>query len=238
VSEKQKVVRVREICGHLVCETLEEVLEPSRCALLSVDIQNDAMHPEGKLAQAGLDISGMQEILPRCAGLIARARDFGVPVIHVRTEMAADGSSDSPAWLRAKGMMMGTPAYFVAGTWGAEISSECAPITGEAVITKTRSSAFVRSNLDEVLRNMGVETVVIIGEQTPGCIEATYRDAVYYDYYNVLVEDCVAAFNRELHEASLMIQRARHDVCESAEVIDIWARAAKRDAAVGTRAAW
>jgi biuret amidohydrolase len=229
---------MREISGHLVCETLEEVLDPCRCALLPVDIQNDAMHPEGALAQAGLDISGMQEILPRCAHLIARARELEVRLIHVRTEMAADGSSDSPAWIRAKGMMMGTPAYFVAGTWGAEISSECAPIAGEPVITKTRSSAFVRSNLDDVLRSTGIETVVIIGEQTPGCVEATYRDAVYYDYYNVLVEDCVAAFQRELHEASLMIQRARHDVCESAEVIDIWARAAKRDAALGARAAW
>jgi biuret amidohydrolase len=229
---------MREIAGHLVCETLEEVVDPSRCALLPVDIQNDAMHPEGKLAQAGLDISGMQEILPRCARLIEAARECGVPVVHTRTEMAADGSSDSPAWLRAKGMMMGTPEYFVAGTWGAEIAAECAPIGGEPVVLKTRSSAFVHTNLDEVLQSMGIETVVIIGEQTPGCIEATYRDAVYYDYYNVLVEDCVAAFQRELHEASLLIQRARHDVCMSDEVIDIWRRAAKRTAAVGSRSAW
>jgi biuret amidohydrolase len=213
---------MREIHGHQVCETLEEVLDPSRCALLPVDIQKDAMHPDGALAKSGLDISGMEEILPRCAALIASARELGIPVVHVRTEMAADGSKDSPAWLRAKGMMMGTPDFFVADTWGAEFADGVEPVEGEPVCTKTRSSAFVRTDLDETLKGMGIETVVVLGEQTPGCIEATYRDAVYFDYYNVLVEDCVAAFDPELHEASLKIQRARHDVCSAEEVVAIW----------------
>jgi nicotinamidase-related amidase len=111
------------------------------------------------------------------------------------------------------------------GTWGAEICEECAPLPGEPVVTKHRSSAFTGTNLDMILRSNGVQTVVVIGEQTPGCIEATYRDASYHDYYNVLVEDLVAAYRQDLHEASLLIQKARHDVCTSAEVLDIWQRA-------------
>jgi nicotinamidase-related amidase len=71
---------------------------------------------------------------------------------------------------------------------------------------------------------MGVETVVVIGEQTPGCVEATFRDAAYHDYYNVLVEDCVAAYDPEQHEASLLIQRRRHDVCVADDVFAVWQR--------------
>src|SRR4051812_34323950 len=91
-----------EIYGKQVCETLDEVLEPSRCALLAVDIQNDFMRPEGKIAQAGNDISALQAILPRCADFIDRARELGVLIVHVRVVSLPDGRSDSPAMLRAK----------------------------------------------------------------------------------------------------------------------------------------
>ena len=112
--------------------------------------------------------------------------------------------------------------FFLQGTWGAEFSPEVAPEPGEPVVTKHRSSAFRNTDLDMILRSNGIETVVVIGEQTPGCIEATYRDAAYHDYYNVLIEDCVAAFDPEQHEASLLIQRRRHDVCSAEQTFTIW----------------
>lgn len=216
---------MREIYGKLICETLDEVLHPDRCALLLVDIQNDAMLPEGKIAAAGNDIGGMQEILPRCAALLEQARALDVKVVHVTTVTLAEGRSDSPSWLRTKGTIVTESEFFLEGTWGAEVCEEVKPGAGEPVIVKHRSSGFRATNLDLVLRSMDVETVVVVGEQTPGCIEATFRDAAYHDYYNVLVEDCVAAFDPELHEASLKIQRARHDVCTAAEVVETWTRA-------------
>jgi biuret amidohydrolase len=214
---------MREIHGKLVCETLEEVLE-RRCALLVIDLQNDMMRAEGKVALAGNDMSGMFRIMPRCVRFIENARAARVPVVHIRTTTLPDGASDSPSWLRAKGSMVRTGDFCVEGTWGAEICEEVAPLPGEVVVTKHRSSAFVGTSLDLVLRQLGAETVVIIGEQTPGCVEATFRDAAYHDYYNVLVEDCVAAFDHELHEASLLIQRRRHDVCTAADVLRVWQR--------------
>jgi nicotinamidase-related amidase len=213
---------MKTIFGMSVCETIEEVLSPDRCAVLAVDIQNDAFRPEGKLAKAGNDISGMLEILPRCAAFIDEARSLAVPIIHIRIVDLPEGRSDSPSWLRAKGAMSSVVDFFIEGSWGAEICEECAPLPGETVVTKHRPSAFVGTNLDQLLRQRGISTVVVLGEQTPGCIEATYRDAAYHDYYNVLVEDCVAAFRRDLHEASLKIQKARHDVCTAAQILGIW----------------
>jgi nicotinamidase-related amidase len=217
---------MREVHGKLVCETLDEVLDPSRCATVVIDMQNDLVKPDGVIAATGLDMSGMYRILPLCADFIAKSREAGVPVLHIQTTTLPNGASDSPSWLRAKGSMVRTGDFCIDGTWGAKICDEVAPEPGEAVITKHRSSAFRGTDLDLVLRSIDVETVVVIGEQTPGCVEATFRDAAYHDYYNVLVEDCIAAYDPEQHEASLLIQRRRHDVCTAQDVFDIWQRAA------------
>jgi nicotinamidase-related amidase len=226
---KQMEAVMKEIHGKQVCETIDEVLNPDWCAVLVIDLQNDLVNPEGKLAQAGNDVSGMLRILPRCAAFIEEARALEVPVVHVQTITLPEGRSDSPSWLRAKGTIVGTD-FCLEGTWGAEICEEAAPLAGEVVITKRRSSAFHGTDLDLVLRTIGACTAVVIGEQTPGCVEATYRDAAYHDYYNVLVEDCVAAYDERQHEASLLIQRARHDVCTAEEVLAIWRSARGRPA--------
>lgn len=216
---------MRTIFGKQVCETLDEVLNPDWCAVLPIDLQNDFMDPEGKVAKVGGNVGPMQQVLPRCVAFMDRARELGVPIIHIRIVDLPDGASDSPSWLRAKGLISGVSSFAVEGTWGAEFCEGCAPHPGELVVTKHRSSAFVATNLDALLRANNIQTVVIIGEQTPGCVEATYRDAAYYDYYNVLIEDCVAGREDDLHEASLKIQKARHDVCTAEQAIGIWERA-------------
>jgi nicotinamidase-related amidase len=221
---------MRRIHHHEVCETLEEVLEPDECVVLVVDLQNDAMRPDGKLAQSHNDVSAMVDVLPRCAAFIRAARELGVRVYHVKTLTLRDGRSDSPSWLRAKGTIVNETGFFLEGTWGAEICDEVRPLDGEPVIVKHRSSAFVGTNLDLLLKANGVRTVVVIGEQTPGCIEATYRDAAYHDYYNVLAEDCVAAFDQEQHGASLLIQKRRHDVTTSERMLSVWREARARPA--------
>jgi biuret amidohydrolase len=220
---------MRQVHDKSVCESLEEVLEPDRCVLLVVDMQNDAVSTDGKFALAGNAVDDIRSIVPRCARLISRARELGVFIVHVKVITLRDGKSDSPSWIRAKGLAVNETEFFLEGTWGAEIIAECCPMEGEPVVTKHRSSAFVGTNLDVLLRANQVETVVVIGEQTPGCVEATYRDAAYHDYYNVLVEDCVAAFDRAQHAASIMIQKARHDVCSSDDLIAIWTYARQRE---------
>jgi nicotinamidase-related amidase len=213
---------MREIWGKKVPETLEEILVPDVSAVLSVDLQNDYMKPGGTHAKAGNDISRMLELLPHCARFINDARDAGVLVIHIRIVTQPNGRSTSPSWLRSMTKMSNVTEYGLEGTWGAEFCQEVSPIAGEPIVTKYRSSAFVNTNLDSILRGSEIQTVVVIGMQTQGCVEATFRDAAYHDYYNVLVEDCVGAYDQELHEASLKIQRARHDVATSEEIVALW----------------
>ena len=158
---------MREVHGKLVRETIDEVLDPDVCAVIAVDMQNDAMHPDGSLAAAGNDISGMLEILPRCQAFLAEARRLGVFVVHVQGITLPHGLSDSPSWIRAKGGIVSCD-FFIEGTWGAEFSPEVAPIDGEPIVRKHRSSAFHQTDMDMILRARGVETCVVIGEQTPG----------------------------------------------------------------------
>jgi nicotinamidase-related amidase len=215
---------MREIHGKMVCETIEEVLNPDWCAVLPIDMQNDFISEDGAVAKSGGDVSAMTELVPSCVNFMNAARDLGVRIVHIRIVDLPDGQSDSPSWLRSKGLIAGVSDFAVEGTWGAEFVEGCEPLPGELVVTKHRSSAFTGTNLDMLLRSCGVETVVIIGEQTPGCVEATYRDAAYHDYYNVLVEDAVMGRDRELHDASILIQKMRHDVVTAEQAIGIWQR--------------
>ena len=220
---------MKDIKGKAVCETLEEVLTPEHCAVVVIDLQNDFIHSDGLVAKTGADMSTMEPVLASCAAFIEEARRLGVPVVHVQTITLSDGQSDSPSWLRAKGTIVDSD-FTLVGTWGAAICEEVTPVPGEVVVTKHRSSAFRGTDLDMILHTGGVQTVVVVGVQTPGCVEATYRDAAYHDYYNVLIEDCVAAYDQGQHEASLLVQRARHDVCTAGECVAIWQDARDRQA--------
>ena len=146
---------MREVHGKLVCETLEEVLQPERCAVVVIDMQNDLVKPGGKVAEAGLDMSGMYRITPLCAKFIEEARAAGVPVVHIQTTTLPNGASDSPSWIRAKGAMVRTEDFCIDGSWGAQIIEECAPLPGEVVVTKHRSSGFRGTELDMILRSLG-----------------------------------------------------------------------------------
>jgi ureidoacrylate peracid hydrolase len=90
------------------------------------------------------------------------------------------------------------------------------------VVKKWRSSAFVGTNLDMVLRCNGIKTLVVTGDVTQGCVESTARDASFHDYYVVVLEDCVATYEHDLHEASLKVLRTRVDVTPSGDVLKIW----------------
>lgn len=87
---------------------------------------------------------------------------------------------------------------------------------------KWRSDSFLKTNLDMVLRAHSVQTVIVTGVVTQGCVESTARAAAFRDYYVVVAEDCVATYDRELHEASLKVLRTRVDVAPSDQILRVW----------------
>jgi nicotinamidase-related amidase len=218
-----------EVDGKQVYSTLEELIEPEHTALLVVDMQRDFCLPGGAFDQQGVDISMYPDMVPKLARLLRAAREVRITVIFIQMTVLPGGRSESPAQIRFNMRMhledreqMKPLWYTIDGTLGQEIIPELAPAEGDLVVRKYRSSGFWGTNLDMLLRSNGLQTLVVTGCTTEGCVESTARDAQFNDYHVVIAEDCVASDDREQHEASLLLMRHRFDVVASDEVIGTW----------------
>lgn len=218
-----------EIEGKQVLTELAELVDPRHAALVLVDMQRDFVDESGAFGGLGVDLGMYPVMRPRLAGLLGAAREAGALVAHIQMTTLPGRRSDSPAQLRFNLRMhesarAGGPAlrYTLAGTPGHEFVEELAPLPGELVVPKWRSSAFWGTNLDLLLRANDIRTVIVTGCTTEGCVESTARDAQFNDYYVVVVEDCVASDDREQHDASLLLMRHRFDLADAAEIRALW----------------
>ena len=218
--------------GKEIPTELAELVDPTATALAIVDMQNDCCAVGGSADLAGADLSMYRDITPRIAALADACRRAGVPVIHVRIHTLPDGRSDSPAWIRFRiranknydPSNEGIWNFTLEGTWGAGFIDELQPQPGDLVVTKFRSSAFANTNLDLLLRSNGIRTLMVAGCTTEGCVESTVRDACFYDYFPLVVRDCVGSDVPALHDASMLVMSAyRADVADSAEIVAAWA---------------
>jgi nicotinamidase-related amidase len=187
----------------------EPKLARKTTALLCVDLQYVDAHPDfglgARAKELGLAhfldyywerVNGL--VLPNVQRLQAAARAKGVEVIHIRVASAtADGRDSS---LRYKALGLRTPR----DTKEAQILDEVAPQGDELTIGKVTSSAFNSTNIDRILRNLGVRSVIITGVVTNGCVESTARSATELDYGTIVVEDATAAMAPQLHEHSIL----------------------------------
>lgn len=217
---------MREIYGKLVCETLAEVVHPSRTALLVVDVQNDYCSPGGALDCEGGNIEMTRAVVPNVSAMVDAARRHGVKVVWIQQTWLPGGASDSPAWIYMKRRNGIRADRCVEGTWGQQLVDELKPLAGEPIVKKHRSSGFVGTNLDLILRSSRIEAVVVIGVMTEGCVESTARDAAFYDYYVVLTSDCMASDVLAWHEASITTMSGRHDVVPWREIVALWEQSA------------
>jgi nicotinamidase-related amidase len=218
-----------EIAGKQVLTELAELVDPARCALVIIDMQRDFLDPGFAFDRPGVDLSMYPPMRQRVARLLTAARAAGVLVVHVQMTTLPGGRSESPAQLRFNLRLhsgshpAGDPLrYTEAGSPGREIVAELQPLPGELVVAKWRSSGFWGTNLDLLLRSNGVESIVICGCTTEGCVESTARDALFNDYYVVVAEDCVASDDRAQHDASLLLMRHRFDLADSDDITVTW----------------
>jgi nicotinamidase-related amidase len=220
---------VIHIDGRDVLTSLDELVDPRRAALLIVDMQRDFIEADGAFGTLGVDLSMYSDMHPRLVDLLGAARDAGTLVVHIQMTALGGRVSDSPAQIRFnmrmhKEAQNGAPPlrYTEIGTPGREFVDGLQPRPGEVVVPKWRSSAFWGTCLDLILRSNDIETVIVTGCTTEGCVESTARDAMFNDYYVVIAEDCVASDDRQQHDASMLLMRHRFDVAPSKEIAAIW----------------
>jgi nicotinamidase-related amidase len=163
-------------------------------ALLIIDMQNDFVL-EGK----PLKVAGAAAVLPKIQSVLADFRKRNLPVFHILRVHRPDGSDVE---IIRQDLFRKQP-FAVTGTHGAAVVDELAPRPGEYVLTKTRMSAFIGTELDLMLRTLGVTTLVVCGIQTPNCIRTTVFDGIAYNYPVVLVGDATGAASGEVHLANV-----------------------------------
>jgi ureidoacrylate peracid hydrolase len=218
-----------EIAGKQIPTTLREMIDPKHVALILVDIQNDYCMPGGKYACEGKDMSMYSTMIERVAALITAARQNRVLVIYVQNTNLNDYRSDSVACLRYKlNIRAVSPEdlwrseHALEGTWGHQIVDAIAPQADDLVVKKHRSSAFVNTRLDLLLRSNNVRTVLVTGVVTEGCVQSTALHASFKDYLVILVEDCIGSCSPRLHAAALDVMRTKFDVAPSHRIIRGW----------------
>ena len=208
-------------------DSLEEMVQPDHAALLIIDQQNDFTHPDGYYARFGLDVSMLQDITPNLNRLAAAAREAGVMVLWSQNTIKQGFVSDSPVWLATHSKLglesLDQKEFFtMEGTWGAEIYEECEVGETDVVIPKLRSTVFHNTPLEALLRAHGIETLVISGQVTEGCVDNTIRGARDRDFYTPLVRDAVGSTSGERHERAMATWTGRIPTPETEELVGIW----------------
>ena len=166
-------------------------LDPERTAILAMDLQNDIVGgtPDGS------------QIVANIRRVLEAGRRRGLPIVHVAVSFRPD-YRDAPAatplfaMLRENGMLR-------AGSPGAEIHPEVAPLPDEIVLNKTGVDPFVTTGLDTVLRNARAEALVLMGLWTNWVVEGTARHASDLGYRVLVVRDCCASNTAENHAFAL-----------------------------------
>lgn len=216
-------------------------LDPSRCAVIVVDMQNDFGSVGGMCDLAGIDISGIRGIIPAIAQVLAAARRAGITVVYLkmgfRPDLSDAGGPDSPIWLkhqqlRCPGEVVTAPdgtasRILVRDTWNTDIVPELAAEASDVILYKHRFSGFYETDLDQVLKSRAIKHLIFTGCTTSVCVESTLRDAMFRDYTCLLLEDCTAEpmgsrLPRSNHDASLhVVQTIFGWVSNSAELIKV-----------------
>ena len=182
-----------------------------RPALVVVDFLK-AYTTEG----APLYASGVVEAVAETPELLAAARAARILVIHTRILYHALDCADGGMWVRKspvmKAMVKGAPV--------AEFCEAVAPVDSELVVVKQYASAFFGTSLATTLHSRGVDTVIIAGCSTSGCVRATAVDAVQHGFRSIVVRECVGDRHPAPHEANLFdIDSKYGDVVSKKEAI-------------------
>lgn len=193
-------------------------IEPATTALLVVDMQNTHADPTCGLGRLFNTVDSdradyyfsrlEQTVIPNVGRLLDVFRSNELHVLYLALgPRLKDGSDLSPNFrrrYRQEEEALGFNVTFQEGTHGYAIIPALVPEEGEMIINKTANSAFNSSNFDRVLRNLGIETLIVTGVGTDVCVETTARDAIDRGYNCIIVDDACATLDQESHDASLL----------------------------------
>ena len=173
-------------------------INTTRSAFIIIDMENGFIDPSSPLC-----IAGAAATVPALASAAEAAREKGIPVFYVKRIYRADGSDVEntryECWSSAENVL--TPDS--AGPCSIEEPAALAPRPEDYIIIKPRFSAFFQTELDLILRRLGVRNIILTGTTTPNCIRTTAYDGISLDYNVIALEDCCSSQTPEIQRANI-----------------------------------
>lgn len=170
------------------------VIDPEKCALVVIDMQNSFVE-EGAVFEAPRG----REIIPAINQLIEHARSAGIPVIWTQSDHSPPGGG---LILERYPVIKNTHELWL-GDRSHDLYEEVTPpIEGEHRVVKHKYDAFFDTDLDTSLKNLGKDTIILVGVASEVCCESTARTGFFKEYKVVMPRDATAAFRPELHDVT------------------------------------
>ena len=199
----------------MAAEPYEFDFDLGSTALVIIDMQRDFVEPGGFGEALGNDVSILRTCVEPCRRVLAAARKLGLMVIHTREGHRPDLSDCPPAKIvRGRGKIrigdsgpMGR--LLVRGERGHDIIPELAPVAGEIVLDKPGKGAFCQTDLELILRNRAIKTLIVCGVTTEVCVNTTVREANDRGYECVVLADCVGSYFPEFQRVALEMIKAQ-----------------------------
>ena len=217
-------------------EPTPQSIDLDKTALVIIDMQRDFLEPGGFGAALGNNVTRLQAAVEPCRAVLAAARKVGLLVIHTREGHRPD-LSDAPPLKVERGdpaLRIGAQGpmgrILVRGEPGHDIIPELYPVAGEPVIDKPGKGAFCQTDLELMLRNRGIETLLVCGVTTEVCVNTTVREANDRGFRCIVLADCCASYFPEFHQSGLAMIKAQGGifgwVSESMPLLQVLAAAA------------
>ncbi len=231
---KIKVQYIEHDYSRLPEVTKELEVTPAKLALLLVDCQNDFLHEKGMFGAKGADVAAARRMIEPTRRVADACRKAGIKVFYTNNSFRPDLVDMGKAWaevyLRKRapigpGDRVGpsgeNTGYLVEGRWNTQFVDELTPQEGDIVISRKHThSAFYYTDLDFILKNLGIELVMYTGITTGVCVGSSIRDGFHSQFVAILLNDCCWEFTPELQAATEMIVKMHFGyVTNSEEVI-------------------
>lgn len=190
-------------------------IDLERTAAIIIDMQRDFLEPGGFGETLGNDVSLLRSAIPPCKALLEGLRARGVFIVHTREGHRPDLSDAHRAKVErgeptkcigAEGPM---GRILIRGEPGHDIIEELAPKPGEPVIDKPGKGAFYATDLETVLKNRGIDTLLVCGVTTEVCVHTTVREANDRGYRCLVLSDCCASYFPAFHAVGLEMVAAQ-----------------------------
>ena len=198
-------------------------------ALVMIDMQRDFVEPKGFGEALGNDVSLVRSAIIPCKAVLESARKNGMLVIHTREGHRPDLTDCPPAKLTRGGQtFIGTQGsmgrILVRGEAGHDIIPELYPIAGEPVIDKPGKGAFYQTDLQIILQNHNIKTLIVCGVTTEVCVTTTVREANDRGYECIIPRDAVGSYFPEFQKSALEMIKAQGAifgwVSSSAQIVE------------------